>query len=41
MSSASRRVVACFPFLREGRVVDFMKDAGEWYGDYASSAWHG
>ncbi|MGZ5343516.1 MAG: exonuclease SbcCD subunit D [Actinomycetota bacterium] len=28
--------VACFPFLREGRVVDFMKDAGEWYGDYAS-----
>ena len=29
-------VVACFPFLREGRVVDFMKDAGEWYGDYAA-----
>ena len=29
-------LVACFPFLREGRVVDFMKDAGEWYGDYAS-----
>jgi len=28
--------VACFPFLREGRVVDFMKDAGEWYGDYAT-----
>ncbi|MGH2594999.1 MAG: metallophosphoesterase family protein [Actinomycetota bacterium] len=28
-------VVACFPFLREGRVVDFMKDAGEWYGAYA------
>jgi exonuclease SbcD len=28
--------VACFPFLREGRVVDFMKDAGDWYGDYAS-----
>jgi exonuclease SbcD len=28
-------VVASFPFLREGRVVDFMKDAGEWYGAYA------
>jgi exonuclease SbcD len=28
-------VVACFPFLREGRVVDFMRDAGEWYGQYA------
>ena len=29
-------VVACFPFLREGRVVDFMKDAGQWYGAYAA-----
>jgi DNA repair protein SbcD/Mre11 len=28
-------VVACFPFLREGKVVDFMKDAGEWYRGYA------
>lgn len=28
-------VVACFPFLREGRVVDFMQEAGEWYGAYA------
>ena len=28
-------VVASFPFLREGRVVDFMKEAGEWYGEYA------
>ncbi len=28
-------VVACFPFLREGRVVDFMRDAGDWYGEYA------
>lgn len=28
-------VVGCFPFLREGRVVDFMKDAGEWYRGYA------
>ncbi len=29
-------VVAAFPFLREGRVVDFMRDAGEWYGAYAA-----
>lgn len=29
-------VVGCFPFLREGRVVDFMRDAGEWYGRYAA-----
>jgi DNA repair protein SbcD/Mre11 len=28
-------LVACLPFLREGRVVDFMRDAGEWYGQYA------
>jgi exonuclease SbcD len=28
-------VVGCFPFLREGRVVDFMQQAGEWYGAYA------
>ena len=28
-------LVACFPFLREGRVVDFMMDAGEWYRGYA------
>jgi exonuclease SbcD len=28
-------LLACFPFLREGRVVDFMRDAGEWYGQYA------
>ncbi len=28
-------VVAGFPFLREGRVVDFMRDAGKWYGQYA------
>ena len=28
-------VVACFPFLREGRVVDFMMEAGQWYGAYA------
>jgi exonuclease SbcD len=28
-------VVACFPFLREGRVVDFMAETGTWYGAYA------
>jgi exonuclease SbcD len=28
-------VVAGFPFLREGRVVDFMREAGEWYRTYA------
>ena len=27
--------VACFPFLREGKVVDFMKETGHWYGEYA------
>ncbi len=27
-------VVACFPFLREGRVVDFMQEVGDWYGAY-------
>lgn len=27
--------VACFPFLREGRVVDFMHETGQWYGRYA------
>ena len=28
-------VVACFPFLREGRVIDLLADAGTWYGQYA------
>lgn len=28
-------VVAGFPFLREGRVVDFMAATGRWYGQYA------
>ncbi len=32
---AGRALVAGFPFLREGRVVDFMADAGDWYQDYA------
>lgn len=27
--------VACFPFLRTARVVDFMERADRWYGDYA------
>ena len=34
-SSACPRSSAVCPFLREGRVVDFMRDAGEWYGQYA------
>ncbi|PKN79232.1 MAG: hypothetical protein CVU47_10955 [Chloroflexi bacterium HGW-Chloroflexi-9] len=29
-----RAVIACFPFLREGRVVDFMQGVGDWYGAY-------
>lgn len=32
---AGRCAVACFPFLREGRVVDFMSDKDSWYGTYA------
>ncbi len=28
-------MVAGFPFLREGKVVDFMRDAGDWYTAYA------
>jgi len=30
-----RAVVACFPFLRQGRAVDFMAETGRWYGAYA------
>ncbi len=30
-----RAVVSCFPFLREGRVVDFLAEADEWYKVYA------
>ncbi len=30
-----RALVAGFPFLREGRVVDFMAATGDWYQDYA------
>lgn len=28
-------VVSCFPFLREGRVVDFLAEAEQWYQLYA------
>ncbi|MBT8199942.1 MAG: exonuclease subunit SbcD, partial [Acidimicrobiia bacterium] len=28
-TSSGRAVVSCFPFLREGRVVDFVKEADE------------
>ncbi len=34
-TNAGRAVIGCFPFLREGRVVDFMAEAGGWYGRYA------
>jgi exonuclease SbcD len=34
-TAAGRAVVGCFPFLREGRVVDFMAETGRWYGAYA------
>jgi exonuclease SbcD len=30
-----RALVACLPFLREGRVVDFMAETDRWYGQYA------
>ncbi|MCA9668091.1 MAG: exonuclease SbcCD subunit D, partial [Myxococcales bacterium] len=30
-----RALVACLPFLREGRVVDFLDDVDSWYGQYA------
>ena len=32
---AGLAALGCFPFLREGRVVDFMEDTGKWYGAYA------
>ena len=31
---AGRAAIACVPFLREGRVVDFMAQSGQWYGEY-------
>jgi exonuclease SbcD len=30
-----RAIVSCFPFLREGRIVDFLAEADEWYKVYA------
>ena len=33
-TSSGRAAVACVPFLREGRVVDFMADTGKWSGKY-------
>ncbi len=34
-TASGRAVVACFPFLRQGRAVDFMAETGRWYGAYA------
>ncbi|MCP5065165.1 MAG: exonuclease SbcCD subunit D [bacterium] len=30
-----RAVISCFPFLRAGRVIDFIAEADEWYKKYA------
>ncbi|MBW2736830.1 MAG: exonuclease subunit SbcD, partial [Deltaproteobacteria bacterium] len=35
MAGGTRALVACFPFLREGKVVDFMQEVDQWYGAYA------
>jgi len=34
-AGGGRALVACFPFLREGRVVEFMKESDQWHGAYA------
>ena len=34
-TAGGRALVACLPFLREGRVVDFMAETDRWYGQYA------
>lgn len=34
-TAAGRAVVSCFPFLREGRIIDFLAEADEWYKHYA------
>ncbi len=39
-TGAGRAVVSCFPFLREGRVVDFVAEADEWYKHYADRLRH-
>lgn len=31
-----RALVGCFPYLREGRAIDFLGDADAWYGQYAA-----
>jgi exonuclease SbcD len=37
---AGRALVAGFPFLREGRVVELMREPGSWYGQYAERVRH-
>ena len=32
---SGRAIVSCFPFLRAGRVIDFIAEADEWYKKYA------
>jgi exonuclease SbcD len=34
-TAAGRAVVSCFPFLRAGKVIDFVAEADEWYKKYA------
>lgn len=34
-TEGGRALVACFPFLRQGRAVDFLVDAEQWQGKYA------
>ena len=34
-TGGGRALVACFPFLRQGRVVDFLADTDAWHGAYA------
>ncbi len=34
-TEAGRAIVSCFPFLRAGRVIDFIAEADEWYKRYA------
>ncbi len=35
VTPGGRAVVSCFPFLRAGRVIDFVAEADEWYKRYA------
>lgn len=34
-TGSERALVACLPFLREGKAVNFLKEADQWYGAYA------